>query len=115
MDLAGKLDLLGSVDVFAMPTTHAEAKGLPVIEAMAAGLPIVASAHGSFPELLDGERAGRLHAPGDPADMARALHELLSDPSRAAACGRHGHALAHVRHSADGMAAAHEALYADLT
>jgi glycosyltransferase involved in cell wall biosynthesis len=111
VDLAGKLDLLGSVDVFAMPTTHAEAKGLPVIEAMAAGLPVVASAHGSFPELLDGERAGSLHVPGDPADMARVLHALLSDPARAAACGRHGHALARTRHSADGMAAAHEALY----
>lgn len=115
VDLAGKLDLLGSIDVFAMPTTHAEAKGLPVIEAMAAGVPVVASAHGSFPELLDGERAGLLHAPGDPSDIARAVATLLAHPDRAAACGRHGHALARARHSADGMAAAHEALYATLS
>jgi len=115
VDRGGKLDLLGSVDVFAMPTTHAEAKGLPVIEALASGVPVVASAHGAFPELLDGERAGLLHAPGDPADIARTIALLLADPDRATACGLHGHALARSRHSADGMAAAHEALYAGLS
>lgn len=114
VDLAGKLDLLGGLDVFALPTTHAEAKGLPVIEAMAAGVPVVASNHGSFPELLDGERAGLLHTPGDPAALARAVSLLLADPDRAAACGRHGHALARTRHAADAMAAAHEALYEKL-
>jgi len=114
VDLAGKLALLESLDLFAMPTTHPEAKGLPVIEAMAAGLPVTASDHGSFPELLDGQRAGLLHAAGDPADIARAIATLLAEPERAAACARHGHALVRRRHSADAMSAAHEALYAAL-
>jgi glycosyltransferase involved in cell wall biosynthesis len=111
VDRQGKLSLFDSLDVFALPTRHPEAKGLSVIEAMAAGVPVVAPAHGSFPELLDGERAGALHAPADPAALARAISALLADEARAAACGRHGHALTRRRHSADTMAAAHEALY----
>jgi glycosyltransferase involved in cell wall biosynthesis len=70
VDRPGKLRLLESIDVFAMPTVFPEAKGIPVIEALAAGVPVVAPAHGTFPELLDNERAGLLHAPGDPADLA---------------------------------------------
>ena len=111
VDRAGKLALLGDIDLFTLPTTHPEAKGLSAIEAMAAGVPVVAAAHGTFPELLDGEQAGLLHSPQDPADLARAITVLADDPDRAAACGRHGHALARSRHSAAAMAAGHEALY----
>ena len=111
VDHAGKHALLREIDLFTMPTTHPEAKGLPVIEAMAAGLPVVAPAHGTFPELLDGERAGLLHPPGDPAALAAAVARLADDAALAAACGRHGHALASSRHSADRMAEAHEAIY----
>ena len=111
VDRQGKLALLESLDVFTLPTRHPEAKGISVVEAMAAGLPIVAPSHGTFPELLDDERAGLLHAPAEPADLARALSALLADEPRASDCGRHGHALACRRHSADTMAAAHEALY----
>jgi glycosyltransferase involved in cell wall biosynthesis len=118
VDRPGKLALLESIDLFAMPTVHPEAKGLPVIEAMAAGVPVVAPAHGTFPELLgdgDGSRAaGLLHRPGDPTDLARAIGALLADPVRAAALGSRGHALARERHAADAMADAHTQLYARL-
>ena len=111
IDRAAKLDLLASIDVFALPTPRAEAKGLSAIEALAAGVPVVASNHGAFPELLDGERAGLLHAPGDPADLARAINAVLADETLASRLGRHGHAVARERHTAAAMAAAHEALY----
>jgi glycosyltransferase involved in cell wall biosynthesis len=111
VDRDAKLALLGEIDIFALPTAHPEAKGLSVIEALAAGVPVVAANHGSFPELLDGERAGLLHEPNDPAALARAIAVLADDPLRAAACGRHGHALARDRHSAAAMAAGHEAIY----
>ena len=111
IDRAAKLDLLASIDVFALPTPRAEAKGLSAIEALAAGVPVVASNHGAFPELLDGERAGLLHAPGDPADLARAINAVLTDETLASRLGRHGHAVARERHTAAAMAAAHEALY----
>jgi len=114
VDRPGKLRLLDSIDVFAMPTVFPEAKGIPVIEAMAAGVPVVAPAHGTFSELLDDERAGRLHLPGDPADLARAIGTLLDDSGLASRCGRHGHELSLARHTADRMAAEHTKLYAQL-
>jgi len=93
----------------------AEAKGLSSIEAMAAGVPVVASAHGAFPELLDAEQAGLLHAPGNPADLARAIGSVLADEEMAGRLGRHGHLLARSTHSAAAMAAAHETLYRELS
>lgn len=114
IDRRAKLDLFGSVDVFALPTPRPEAKGLSAIEAMAAGVPVVASNHGAFPDMLDGERAGLLHAPGDPADLARAIAAVLADEGMAGRLGRHGHSLARSRHSAAAMAAAHDALYRDV-
>jgi glycosyltransferase involved in cell wall biosynthesis len=114
IDRAGKLDLLASIDVFALPTPRAEAKGLSAIEALAAGVPVVASNHGAFPEMLDDQRAGLLHAPGDPADLARAITAVLDDEALAGRLGRHGHAVVRERHSAEAMAAAHEALYREI-
>lgn len=111
IDRTAKLELFASIDVFTLPTPRPEAKGLSAIEALAAGVPVVASNHGAFPEMLDGERAGLLHAPGDPADLARAIGAVLADEDMAGRLGRHGHALARSRHSAAAMAAAHEALY----
>jgi glycosyltransferase involved in cell wall biosynthesis len=113
VDRPGKLRLLDRCDVFAMPTAHPEAKGLPVIEAMAAGVPVVAPDHGTFPELLDGA-AGLLHAPNDPADLARALRAVLDDPTRAAALGAAGHARVRERYTFATMAAGHEAVYAEV-
>ena len=113
VDRPDKLWLLERCDVFTMPTAHPEAKGLPVIEAMAAGVPVVAPDHGTFPELLDGA-AGLLHAPNDPADLARSLRAVLDDPARAAAFGAAGHARVRARHTFATMAAGHEAVYAAL-
>ncbi|MFM8497619.1 MAG: glycosyltransferase family 4 protein [Planctomycetia bacterium] len=110
VDRAGKLRLLDSCDVFAMPTAHPEAKGLPVIEAMAAGVPVVAPQHGTFPELLGGV-AGLMHVPNDPADLARTLSAVLDDPARAAALGAAGHARVRASHTFTTMAAGHERMY----
>lgn len=115
IDRRAKFDLLNSIDVFALPTPRAEAKGLSAIEALAAGVPVVASNHGAFPELLDGERAGLLHEPGDPADLACVLAVVLADEEMAGRLGRHGHSLVRSRNSAAAMAAAHEALYRELS
>lgn len=114
IDRTGKLELFASIDVFTLPTPRAEAKGLSAIEALAAGVPVVASHHGAFPEMLDGERAGLLHKPGDPDDLARAIGAVLADEEMAGRLGRHGHLLARSRHSAAAMAAAHEALYREV-
>lgn len=114
VDRDAKLALLREIDLFALPTTHPEAKGLSAIEAMAAGVPVVASNHGAFPEMLDDEQAGVLHAPGDVASLAGAIAMMADDPERMAACGRRAYSLARSRHSAEAMAQAHEAIYGRL-
>lgn len=79
VDRRGKLDLLGAIDVLAVPTTYHEPKGLFVLEALAAGVPVVQPDHGAFPEVLAETQGGLLHRPEDPQHLAQRLHELLLD------------------------------------
>ena len=116
VDHAGKIALLESIDLFAMPTTFPEAKGIPVLEAFTAGVPAVASDHGCFPEYLGRgpeNRRGLLCTPGDSAALHAALLVLADDPALAARMGREARAFARERHTPDAMAAGHEAVYAE--
>ena len=76
-------DLLPAFDVFTMTSRY---EGLPcaVVEAMRCGLPVVATAVNSVPDLVIPGVSGVLVPPARPADMARALDELLDDPHTAA-------------------------------
>jgi len=58
-------------------SSRQEGFGLPILEAMACRTPVIATPAGAAPQLLAGG-GGRLVAPEDPADMARAIVELLS-------------------------------------
>lgn len=51
VDRAGKLAFLESIDLFCVPTTYADPKGLFLLEANAVGLPYVMPDHGAFPEV----------------------------------------------------------------
>ncbi len=73
-------ELLAGCDLFVLPSLY---EGLPlsILEAMAAGKAVVATAVGGTPEaVLDGE-TGLLVPPGDPVALARAIREILSNPS----------------------------------
>jgi len=69
---------LDASDLFVLPS---RCEGLPraLVEAMARSLPCVASRIGGIPELLPAEDLTR---PGDVADLAAKLMEVLSDPAR---------------------------------
>jgi glycosyltransferase involved in cell wall biosynthesis len=82
VDRGAKLELLDSLDVFSMPTTYRETKGVSVLEAMARGVPVVQPAHGSFPELLQLAGGGTLVPPDDAQALAGGMHELLQDRRR---------------------------------
>lgn len=88
---AGELaQQMAEASLVAMPSRWPEPAGLVGIEAQAAGRPVVASATGGVSDWLSDGVNGMLVRPGDAADLARALRELLADPSRQAAMGQAG-------------------------
>jgi glycosyltransferase involved in cell wall biosynthesis len=64
--------------LFIFPSLY-EGAGLPILEAMSCDAPVAASNSSSIPELLGGLEA--TFDPADPADIARCLGEVLSDPA----------------------------------
>ncbi len=77
---------LAEGDVFALASSY-EGLGSAVVEAMAAGLPVVATAAGGLRELVRPGRSGWLVAPGDHAEMARRIIQLLTDEDARRAFG----------------------------
>jgi L-malate glycosyltransferase len=78
--------LLRTADVYVQPSFQ---EGLPnsVLEAMSAGLPIVATRVSGNEDLVREGGNGKLVAPGDPQQLARALIEVLADPALAQRMG----------------------------
>jgi glycosyltransferase involved in cell wall biosynthesis len=116
LDRAGKLTFLQSLDVFSVPATYREAKGIYVLEALAHGVPAVQPRHGSFPELIEATGGGLLCAPNDPADLAATLERLLTDDALRTELGCDGRravlqSFTH-RHMADNTWAAFEKIHA---
>ena len=95
VDRAGKIALLSGLDVFTVPTTYRDPKGLFVLESLAAGVPVVQPHHGAFPELLEITGGGCLVEPGNPRALADQLAGLLSDPQRRLAMGTSAQAIVH--------------------
>jgi glycosyltransferase involved in cell wall biosynthesis len=81
LDETAKDRAFGDADLFAMPSLS---EGLPValLEAMARGLPIVASRVGGVPEIATDGVDAVLVEPGDPAELAGRLGDLVEDPAR---------------------------------
>ncbi len=105
-DHAGKVAFLKSLDVLSVPTVYREPKGLYVLEALANGVPVVQPRHGAFPELLEATGGGLLVNPDDPADLARALAELIGSPGRRLELAERGRAAVHQRFDPPTMAEA---------
>ncbi|HEX8456780.1 MAG TPA: glycosyltransferase family 4 protein [Pyrinomonadaceae bacterium] len=87
---AAKLAFLRGLDVFSMPATYDEPKGISLLEAMACGVPVVQPRRGACTEIVERTGGGLLVRPDDPQSLADALYELWKNPERAAALGRDG-------------------------
>lgn len=90
VDRAGKLAMLGSCDVFSVPTVYREAKGIYVLEALAHGVPVVQPAHGSFPELIGATGGGVLFEPCDAGELADVIERLMGDEAERRRLGAEG-------------------------
>ncbi|MGH9558195.1 MAG: glycosyltransferase family 4 protein, partial [Bryobacteraceae bacterium] len=77
-DLPG---LIAGASLFVYPSLY-EGFGFPVVQAMAAGAPVVTSNNSCLPEVAGG--AARLVDPQSPAELARAITELLESESKRA-------------------------------
>ena len=77
--------------------SHMETFGIAALEAMSVGRPTIFTRLGPGPEIVDDEKNGLLCDPRDPADIARCLIRLLSDPAAAEQLGAaaRAHVLAH--------------------
>jgi glycosyltransferase involved in cell wall biosynthesis len=90
VDRAAKIAFLHSVDVFSVPATYEEPKGMFLLEALANGVPVVQPKRGAFPEIVNNTGGGLIVAADDPDALAAGCLELWRDPDRAAALGAAG-------------------------
>ena len=104
LDRAAKIAFLQSLDVLSTPTVYRESKGLPVLEAWANAVPVVVPDHGTFPELVASTGGGLLYPPGDVAQLAARLREVLEHPELRDALGDAGQRAVHERYHAEAMA-----------
>jgi glycosyltransferase involved in cell wall biosynthesis len=97
LDRAAKVKFLRSLDVFSMPATYDEPKGLSVIEALASGVPVVEPRRGACTEIIENTKGGLLVTPDDPEALAAGLAAVLGDAaqwarlSEAGAAGSRAH------------------------
>ena len=103
-------DVLSALDVFVL-SSATEGLAVTLLEAMAAGLPVVATRVGGNPEVVVDGDTGRLVPPRDPAALAAAIGELLSDRARARRMGERGAERARGRFGIDEMVNGYLALY----
>jgi glycosyltransferase involved in cell wall biosynthesis len=85
-----KIDFFKSVDVFSLPATYDEPKGLSVLEALASGVPAVLPRRGSLTEVVERTGGGLLVEPDSAEALAEGLHRLWREPELAADLGRAG-------------------------
>jgi alpha-maltose-1-phosphate synthase len=108
------IQLLSHAAVFACPSVY-EPLGIVNLEAMACGTAVVGSRTGGIPEVVADGETGLLVPPEEPAPLAAALNELLTDPGRAHTMGQAGRKRAVAEFGWAAIAAQTAALYAELT
>jgi len=75
--------VLAAADALLLPSFY-DGEGYPgvVLEAFAAGTPVIATRWRAIPELVEPGRNGMLVSPGDPAELAAAMRQLIVAPER---------------------------------
>jgi glycosyltransferase involved in cell wall biosynthesis len=107
-------DAFGAATVAVFPYRPELDQSGALLRALGAGVPAVAYDVGGIAEPVRRFGAGRVVAAGDVEGLAAALHELLADPT-ALEAARAGARRARAELTWDAAAAAHLALYAEIT
>jgi len=85
-----KIDFFHGLDVFALPATFDEPKGLPALEALASGVPALLPRRGAFTEIAARAGGALLIKPDSAESLAEGMFKLWRDPALAAELGRAG-------------------------
>ena len=103
-------DILAAADLFVLPSLS---EGFPfvLLEALAMGCPVVASRVNGVPELIEDHKTGLLVPPRNPLALAKAIRDVLSDPTAASRMGVKGRALVQERFTVDRMVANTTAIF----
>jgi glycosyltransferase involved in cell wall biosynthesis len=80
---------LAAADLFVMPSLQ-EAAGTALREAMLATLPVIGTRVGGIPESITEGQTGLLVSPGDASALAKAILQLLENPTQAKELARRG-------------------------
>ncbi|MCG8606854.1 glycosyltransferase, partial [bacterium] len=115
LDRVQKIEFLGSMDVFSVPTTYPEPNGLYVMEALAAGVPVVQPRHGMFPEFVEATGGGLLVRPNSAEQLAIGLNRMLMDSELRAKKAQQGQKNVFDWFNADAMAKSVMAIYRRFT
>src|SRR6185312_9065038 len=105
---------LGSATIAVFPYRAELDQSGALLQAIGAGVPAVVYDVGGLGEVVAAFGAGRVVPPGDIEGMSTALRELLTDPT-ALAAARDGARRARDELTWDAAAAAHLALYEEIT
>jgi glycosyltransferase involved in cell wall biosynthesis len=92
----------------------AETFGNTITEAMACGTAVVATAVGGIPEQIEHGVTGCLTPFGDPVEMAKAIVELLGNPSRLQVMGAEAAVVASRKFGLDRMAQDYQTWYQEM-
>jgi glycosyltransferase involved in cell wall biosynthesis len=72
-------DILGAADALIFPSVWYEGLPRTIVESFAKGTPVIASRLGSMAELVQPGKTGQLYEPGQSAELARSVGELLTN------------------------------------
>jgi glycogen synthase len=105
--------MFGALDVLAYPSGY-ESFGIAYLEAWAVGTPVIGARAGAVPTVIEDGVDGLLVDYQDADDLARAILDLLRDPSRAKAMGEAGRAKVLARFTWERIAAEFRRVYASV-
>ena len=111
---AETLPIIAAMDALVLPATRPEGLGGVLLEAMAAGVPVIATRLGGPTEIIEDHVSGLLIEPQQPAQLARALAELLDHPQLQHSIGAAGRRVVEQRFDAARTTAQIEQIYASL-